>query len=249
MTDSGASSTTLTPSGPAHLDPCQEGQLYCAALVRHKACSPECYSRWGQSQFSLVLQPLMSGALSVQPYPHCLRWQQEPQTSPQTVATVGHGPRHSPLQHPRPMQQDLGGNTGHSDLYGLAETQPLGTRMALVVSPNPWCLSGSWWQYRPWMSIQTPECSWIMDADMALAAAVAQMPPWPGLAMQVTQTIMHPAPGWPLNTHQAQGGSSNPRHPHGHWWQQEPLTSMKSLTAMGPWTQTMDNYLSLVLPL
>lgn len=76
-------SPILMASGPAHLCRCEQGQLYCAAEVRWRACSPECFHE-GRGLLHTALSSLSSSG----------SWTKSSH----------------PLQQPRPRHLTLGGS-------------------------------------------------------------------------------------------------------------------------------------------
>ena len=94
--------------------------------------------------------------------------------------------------------------------------------------------------------------------DGPLAAAWAQMSPWPQVAVQATQISMSPVAAWLLAIHMVSSGSPDHGHLVGLWWQLQPQISIQTHSCSrttdpknGPRWQPLDQDLimaSLYLP-
>lgn len=155
LAESRVISPALKPLGPAHLHPCQQGQLCCAAHARHRACSPEC--RLGQAL------PLAAGGKRQEVGG---KWQgQLSNTHALTAGSLSTPGSRSALLCFLVEVQDLLSRLPQLLRGGVSSAQPSNINMASDSSPDQGCLlafvgnrtlllqghgprPGPWWQHR-----------------------------------------------------------------------------------------------------
>ena len=106
-------------------------------------------------------------------------------------------PGHSRAMNPNMPHESSPGlddpvTAGHSDQHGPGGSTDRGSPHGHRTQSRLWASMSFWWNGEPWTSAKTLTLVGLWSLTRSLLAILAQMPPWPHVAAQVTQIGVTP---------------------------------------------------------